>query len=376
MIINREQLTELLVKKSSLNKDQVEKYLSELIKRVHEASEEGKSFEIEGFGSFSVEEGELQFSPSDTLETEINNKYAGMKPIELIGAFKQPEEEMPEMNEVSDKPEKESWSFDESAIEEPEDVEEEETAEEEVPDVEKEPEKPVEAEGVYEEVEQPENEPLVSGESEIEEEPETEEPEKPEPVTPEKKESKIEVESKEQDVIGKYLVAVVILIVLGVAGFFIYDMGLLDNSSERSPVTASEEVEQSGQKPVQQEEPPAEISKEEQSQPDQTEKISEEEPSENSEQGSSYGLRGEVNESIDGGYTIVVYSLKNGDQAEINRQELEDKGFRALITRAVINHTLYFRVGIGQFKSVADAQQATANIPEEFQENYFIKRIQ
>ncbi len=100
MIIDKEQLISLLIDKTGLDATEVEDQLTELINRIQQAAQEDKSFEIEGFGTFNMEEGTLQFEPSDTLETEINNKYAGMKPIELIGAFKEPEgDEVPEITE-------------------------------------------------------------------------------------------------------------------------------------------------------------------------------------------------------------------------------------------------------------------------------------
>ncbi|MDX1617791.1 MAG: SPOR domain-containing protein [Balneolaceae bacterium] len=115
MTIDREQLIQLLVSKTGFEREKVETQLSELINRIQKAAREGKSFEIEGFGTFSLDEDELKFEPADELETEVNHKYAGMEPIELIGAYDDDDddEEM-EKEEISD----EADAGDEEAVEE------------------------------------------------------------------------------------------------------------------------------------------------------------------------------------------------------------------------------------------------------------------
>jgi cell division septation protein DedD len=89
-----------------------------------------------------------------------------------------------------------------------------------------------------------------------------------------------------------------------------------------------------------------------------------------------YGLMGKPNQAIANGYTIVVHSLRDRQQAEQNRQQLQQAGYRALISQAQVEGTTYYRVGIGQFETVGDAQQAIGDIPERYRDNNFIKRIQ
>jgi len=47
-----------------------------------------------------------------------------------------------------------------------------------------------------------------------------------------------------------------------------------------------------------------------------------------------------------------------------------------LISQAQVEGTTYYRVGIGQFETVSNAQQAIGDIPERYRDNNFIKRIQ
>ncbi|MDZ7716575.1 MAG: HU family DNA-binding protein [Balneolaceae bacterium] len=88
MQIDKEQLIQLITDKTELDMQQVGEQLNELIAAIREAADKGQSYEIEGFGTFKMVDKKLRFSPSPSLKTEINHKYAGMQPIELIGAFK------------------------------------------------------------------------------------------------------------------------------------------------------------------------------------------------------------------------------------------------------------------------------------------------
>ncbi|NIV11703.1 MAG: hypothetical protein GWN62_10595, partial [Aliifodinibius sp.] len=53
-------------------------------------------------------------------------------------------------------------------------------------------------------------------------------------------------------------------------------------------------------------------------------------------QQNGYGLMGEPNQAITNGYTIVVHSLRDQQQAEQNRQQLQEAGYRALISQAQV----------------------------------------
>ena len=390
MTIDKEQLISLLEEKTGLEREQVETQLSELISRIQKASEEGKAFEVEGFGTFSMEEESLEFEPGDTLETEINNKYAGMKPIELIGAFKEPENdrEVPEVDMTEAEPEgvdtENKWAFDSDATQEENEEQETEAVEPESepqddePEFEPESEKDTEQEEIASDQQKAEEVfDAVFGKT-AGEDPEKEVPQK----DPEPEEPVAETEEEPQgDTIGTVIVAVVVILVVGIGGWMIYDFGFTGtNSTEISTASpqSTETVKPADGSNTQTDEEPGQD--EEVMEPEQPSAVSTEgedtgtQPA--TQQQNRYGLMGEPNQDIANGYTIVVHSLRDQQQAEQNRQQLQEAGFRALISQAQVEGTTYYRVGIGQFETVSDAQQAIGDIPQRYQDNNFIKRIQ
>lgn len=403
MTIDKEQLISLLTDKTGQEREQVESQLAELISRIQQAADDGKTFEIAGFGTFGMDDGQLQFTPADTLETEINNKYAGMKPIELIGAFKEPTgEEIPDMDRPQQNDEDKVWAFDEDAVDEEEpatnpaaEADTESETDEADPERDDEQLKPATADGsgtgvpdveIDEDTSQKDIvEPVEAEKQGQVAEQSTEESEKQgeeatEPVTADTGES--------NDPIGRFLVAAVLVLAVGIGGWLIYDTGLLSGGSQNGPpVTSSteggsnQELAQSGL-PAQ----PASDSvddsastqssssadDENRSEPEQDLQVIKQAGQDDDQQ--PFGLHGAINDSVDG-YTIVVHSLQQMDKADRRRQNLQQAGFRALVNQADVNGTTYYRVGLGQFESVQAAQQAVDKIPEEYRNNNFIKRI-
>ncbi|RNC83956.1 MAG: hypothetical protein ED557_09300 [Balneola sp.] len=89
-----------------------------------------------------------------------------------------------------------------------------------------------------------------------------------------------------------------------------------------------------------------------------------------------YGLTGVVSEAANDGYTIVLFSLSIEQNAYAKQQELSNAGYRAFVTP--VPSTQYgtlWRVSIGQFASLRDAAIGAEEMPSEYQESYFIKRI-
>ncbi len=377
MIIDKENLISLLEKKTGLERDDVESQLSELINRIQQAADEGKTFEVEGFGTFGMQEGTLHFEPNDRLQTEINNKYAGMKPIELIGAFKEPEadEEVPDMAEPEDPQSDEKWEFDSGTDHDDDATEYEEATEETVPEPRQEVSPPTvdvneeSADDVFDAV-------FGSGSDTTEEDIE---PEKDEEVVPTSKPEKELQEEKSGDTIGTVLVALVVVISLGISGWVIYD---LNNSATNSPQNSnpsSQQTESMPQSADDESKTSEDELEQEDSEPEGDAEVPTEEESEETQANEGeerYGLQGTPDESINAGYTIVVHSLKDGDKAEQNRQRLQEAGFRAIINQAQIQGTTYYRVGIGQFETIEDAQNAIEEIPQEHRKSNFIRRIQ
>lgn len=395
MIIDKAQLISLLEEKTGLDRERVEDQLSELIKRILRAAEEGKSFEIEGFGTFSMKEDKLRFEPSDMLETEINNKYAGMKPIELMGAFKEPEgDEVPAIDideEIGDTKDK-VWAFDKDS------AEEQEASEEPVAESGKEPadEQEEENKEPVEEIEG-QQEPVTAEKSaeEIFDLPESSEDDFAPPEFPAEKEAESDDEpsevvptegtQEEKDIMSQLLVAAVVIIAIGLSGWVAYDTGLIGTEEN-----STENIRQAGQGTAQQSEniqeasspgaPPKNSEEDNNSEPEEELAVGTEEdlqPIRETEEESTFGLTGDV-KTINGGYTIVVHSLRSMQKAEDRKENLQDSGYRALISKANVQGTTYFRVGLGQFKTVDDALEAVSDIPESFQshQKHFIKRIQ
>ena len=84
MTINRDELINLLVEKTDMNRNEVEQQLDELTSRIIDAANRGKALEIKGFGLFYFDEGgDLTFRASDMLDSEINFSHAGMEPVEI-----------------------------------------------------------------------------------------------------------------------------------------------------------------------------------------------------------------------------------------------------------------------------------------------------
>lgn len=405
--MSNKELIEQLAEKAELSNKEVEEQLQRLKEYLSSELQKSQTCTLEGLGTFSVNNGEIKFSPEQQLALEINHTYAGMKPIELIGAYKEMsdivESDVENQEEVSaatpidsgvekyeepitadEEPKKAQDSgtqIEESEVEEPE-LESSKEAETEPP-------APVEAEV---EQSQPEEEPV------------------PEPTPPagsdiSKTKPKVEPKSKPKektkkeagDPIGKWLVAAVIVIALGLGGWLVYDMGLSGNGNQEgvSQASTGQPVAQAGQgtqdveagngssqtpdagandgsdmegKDANEETPASEQ--------DNQNSISEDTRIAEESRQSIYGLRGGATPEVSDGYTIVVHSLR--DEAKVRRvnNELQQQGYRTIVYSANVMDTTFWRLGLGQFKTVDDALEAASTLPEVYRDNHFIKRIQ
>ncbi|MCR9132978.1 MAG: SPOR domain-containing protein [bacterium] len=89
-----------------------------------------------------------------------------------------------------------------------------------------------------------------------------------------------------------------------------------------------------------------------------------------------YGLTGSLSADGMDGYTIVMYSLSNQQNALSEQQKLQNNGYRAIV--APIESERYgtlWRVSLGQFASLFDAAVAAEEIETLLPDNYFIKKI-
>ncbi|MTI87409.1 MAG: hypothetical protein FH748_05510 [Balneolaceae bacterium] len=89
-----------------------------------------------------------------------------------------------------------------------------------------------------------------------------------------------------------------------------------------------------------------------------------------------YGLRGEPVQAANNGYTIVLFSLSNEENANAKYQELKEMGYRAILdARPSSQYGTLWRISIGQFQTITDAAIASDELGEPYASNYFITEI-
>lgn len=89
-----------------------------------------------------------------------------------------------------------------------------------------------------------------------------------------------------------------------------------------------------------------------------------------------YGLTGQVSTAGNDGYTIILYTLSNQNNAVSEAQKLIDAGYRGFLTpRPSERYGTLYRVSVGQFGSLFDAAVAAEEIESLLPENYIIKKI-
>jgi cell division septation protein DedD len=89
-----------------------------------------------------------------------------------------------------------------------------------------------------------------------------------------------------------------------------------------------------------------------------------------------YGLRGLVVEEANSGYSIVLHSFTEEENARSTSENLTRQGYRAIVSSRTVGEQTMWRVSVGQFETLQDAQQATRNLPEPYNTQNFIHRIQ
>jgi hypothetical protein len=178
-----------------------------------------------------------------------------------------------------------------------------------------------------------------------------------------------------------WLVPIAAALILAVLLFFHFEAQILDRRyttqflESETPVVLPDEDEETGQPP-----PPHEIGQTEDLADiaDVSPGIPEAEipAAENDEDNGPFGLTGTVEELHPGAYTIVLHSISNENRALIERNNLEDEGYIATLSRASLTDgSITWRVGVGQFENVSDAEDAISDLPEPYRSNNFIIRI-
>lgn len=371
MNIDKPKLVELLVEKTGMQPENVESQLDQLIDRIVGAAKRGKALEIKDFGLFYFDEsGELKFDPSEELSTEISFKYAGMKPIELKPKREVviPPAEVDEDRELETTTVKEDFQpatdqADEEVGDDPFGLSTESD----------------EDFDFLSEIEEPEPEPE---EVELQEE----QPEKPSVV------KKIPPRKKNNS--GFIAISAILLLALLIGGT-IWFMDTMSSSDETTVAPATElqvvvpdelsviteedeanleqllemEEEQTGDT-APTVEPEQEITVEEsvEEAPAMTPQPTADQP--------LYGLMGAVMDEANDGYSIVVHSFNTEDRARSTAALLAQDGYRALVNTRTVGGSSTWRVSVGQFETLSDAQEAARQLPTPYNTQNFIHRIQ
>ncbi len=341
MKIDKKKLIELLIEKTGMDRKEVEVQMDQLIDRIVDAAERGKALEIKEFGLFYFDQNsELKFEPSDELSTEISFKYAGMKPVEL----------KPERN-TGIPPEIDDFEASDS--------------ENEINIVNKTVQK-------QESSDQDKKEPA-------------DKPAPKKPASPESKKGatyrKPITRKKDRSFVWGTL-AFLLVLVIGAAVYYYMQSDEADQiAGTQQPVTeqqfqtadplpeaviAEEQLESDDLSGVNQtpEEPVTEQTESDEVQLSQ-------EPDQN-----LYGLTGSWDSSINNFYSIVVHSFYNEIRANEVASGLENDGYRTFVNERVVNDLEVWRVSIGQYQTIEEAQSGAATLPEPYNTEHFIQRIQ
>lgn len=382
MTIDREELINLLVEKTGMTRKNVEQQLDDLSSRIMDAANRGKALEIKGFGLFYFDEGgDLTFRASDQLDSEINFSHAGMEPVEI-----QP----PKSGSVS------------SVKELPSEKEEEPK----LPAEDDNTETPVEAD----EADDPDDVfgigKTLSGLDAAKDDEHADESEpfkklfqeepgdvKPEPkpkekiskagTAPAKKTATSDsVKKKAADKSRDPINTIIFVVLAGVflfAAYFLFTEILIpsqqpettqqqdDIELEDPPVDAEPDVTDA----TEPDEPEAEQVPEPENEPEPLDY-----PVDEVTTTDPYGLYGEITDTEGRVYTIVVHSLRDRNVANETADELRTDGFRISVSERVVDGQTYYRVGIGQFPTIREAQQEATTLPDPLNNQNFIQRLQ
>lgn len=417
MRIEDEKLIDLLVEETGQSKGKVKDQLDQLKNRIMRAARTGGVVEISDFGTFATKNNILDFKPSRQLKTEINQKYAGMRAIELMEAYKVAGTEVPiderryeppppaaADRKIPQPPPNKQDSRDASQQEPPRRNTEKSSGyngnfEQEWQE-QKEKEKDLTS--VYREQEN-----QKAGQTGFQEERRGDRPAGPETYDP----SKYEKNSPSRVFVAALTLAATLL-----AGWLLIESGTLtipglENSSNTFMATDTSQQtgaqSQSGNQTQTQPGTPEQSQSQDQlQQTGQTnESSAAEAEAEDSEtdlaaaggteqQGAAegdeggntaetqqpvsaerYGLRGAADGGLNGEFTIVVHSFRLKSTVEDLAVQLNQEGYRTVLSESTGADGSRWRLGLGQFPSQESAEEAAQQLPEPYINNYFIEQL-
>jgi cell division septation protein DedD len=374
MKIDKDKLVDLLVEKTSMEKNEVEDQLEQLIDRIVDAAYRGKALEIKEFGVFYFDEnGDLKFDPSNELSTEISFKYAGMTPVELkperdtaipLGTedaedfTREPEP----VEDFSETPETTDDTDDVFGLDDSDDDDFDflsEPVEESKSDMD-----------IWDEVARQEEE-----ERKLEEEKKQKAAAKLKAMKPARKKSNA----------GIWVIAAIFLLLI-LVGIYIYFIDShVFSGTPQTETTAEQQATLPEELPaitdedaeaVQMEQIEIEAEQETAEEVTVTDEIEPEPMIPAVDEQATFGLMGSINEEATNGYSIVIHSFNSEENARTAAAQLSEDGYRVLVSSRSVGGESMWRVSVGQFSSFAEAQENTTRLPPPYNQQNFIHRIQ
>lgn len=90
---------------------------------------------------------------------------------------------------------------------------------------------------------------------------------------------------------------------------------------------------------------------------------------------SAYGLTGLFVAEGESSYSIVLNSFSLLEQALEEAGQLTGEGFRTFVSQAMVSDQIVYRVSVGQFGSIRDAESTARLLPEPYSNQNFIERV-
>lgn len=181
--------------------------------------------------------------------------------------------------------------------------------------------------------------------------------------------SRITKEKSEQRDPITMVISIGLIIILIVVGFLVIP-SLFESDDSGTEVVTDPPEEQVDQAP---EETQSVITPVE---PEEETEVTEEEPVQTEPEQPVYGLMGDLVDEANDGYSIVLHSMQSEVRARSEAEDLASDGYRVLVTPRLVQGETVWRVSIGQFPTISEAQQAAAELPNPYSSNNFIQRIQ
>jgi len=181
--------------------------------------------------------------------------------------------------------------------------------------------------------------------------------------------SKITKEKSEQRDPITLVISIGLIIILIVIGFLVIP-SLFESDDSGTEVVTDPPEEQVDTTPEETQSVVTPVEPE-----DETE-VTEEEPVQPEPEQPVYGLMGDLVDEANDGYSVVLHSMQSEVRARSEAADLASDGYRVLVSPRLVQGSTVWRVSVGQFSTIPEAQQAAAELPSPYSSNNFIQRIQ